>query len=61
MAVESPDELIGLLSTGYPPEPLRAILEDESIPEEDHYWLDCRMRGFIAKMNHPGIAGDSFV
>jgi len=49
MAVESPDELIGLLSAGYPPEPLRAILEDESIPEEDRYWLDCRMRGFIAE------------
>ncbi len=49
MSVESPDELIGLLSAGYPPEPLRAILEDESIPEEDRYWLDCRMRGFIAE------------
>ncbi len=31
---------------------LEEILNDESIPEEDRYWLDCRMRSAIAQDLH---------
>ncbi|MBD3277268.1 MAG: hypothetical protein GF388_03125 [Candidatus Aegiribacteria sp.] len=31
---------------------LEEILNDESIPEEDRYWLDCRMRAAIAQDLH---------
>jgi len=31
---------------------LAEILEDETIPEEDRYWLDCRVRAVIAQDLH---------
>lgn len=48
----SPEELESLLAGGYPTPEIRATLEDASIPEEDRYWLDCRMRSLIAQMLH---------
>lgn len=48
----SPEELEALLAGGYPTPEIRAALEDASIPEEDRYWLDCRMRSLIAQMLH---------
>ena len=49
---ESPEELEASLTDGYPMPWLEEILNDERIPEEDRYWLDCRMRAHIAKYLH---------
>jgi len=40
------------LTDGYPMPWLKEILNDESIPEEDRYWLDCRVRAAIAQDLH---------
>ena len=49
---ETPDELEAALTDGYPMPWLEEILNDESIPEEDRYWLDCRVRAVIAINSH---------
>ncbi|MBD3277973.1 MAG: hypothetical protein GF388_06725, partial [Candidatus Aegiribacteria sp.] len=49
---ETPEELEALLVDGYPMPWLEELLNDESIPEEDRYWLDCRMRAAIARDLH---------
>ncbi len=46
---ETPQELEAALTDGYPMPWLEEILNDESIPEEDRYWLDCRVRAAIAR------------
>jgi hypothetical protein len=52
LRTESPEELESALVDGYPMPWLEEILNDESIPEEDRYWLDCRMRAHIARHLH---------
>jgi hypothetical protein len=52
LAADSAEELEVLLIDGYPTPSIRAILEDESIPSEDRYWLDCRIRSAIAQILH---------
>ncbi|MBD3277164.1 MAG: hypothetical protein GF388_02595, partial [Candidatus Aegiribacteria sp.] len=52
LRVETADELEYQLTDGYPMPWLEEILNDESIPEEDRYWLDCRMRAAIAQDLH---------
>jgi len=52
LRVESPEELEAHLTDGYPMPWLEEILNDESIPEEDRYWLDCRVRAVIAQDLH---------
>ena len=49
---ETPEELEASLTDGYPMPWLAEILSDESIPEEDRYWLDCRIRGILAQQMH---------
>ncbi|MCD4847960.1 MAG: PQQ-like beta-propeller repeat protein [Candidatus Aegiribacteria sp.] len=49
---ETPEELEAALTDGYPMPWLEEILNDESIPEEDRYWLDCRVRAAIAQDLH---------
>ncbi|MCD4847846.1 MAG: hypothetical protein K8R76_06615 [Candidatus Aegiribacteria sp.] len=49
---QSPEELEAALTDGYPMPWLEEILNDESIPEEDRYWLDCRVRALIAQDLH---------
>jgi len=49
---ENDEALEAALADGYPPPWLAEILEDESIPEEDRYWLDCRVRAVIAQDLH---------
>ncbi|MCK5133862.1 MAG: hypothetical protein KAR40_17135 [Candidatus Sabulitectum sp.] len=51
-SVETSEELEASLTDGYPMPWLAAILEDETIPEEDRYWLDCRVRAVIAQDLH---------
>lgn len=51
-SVETPEELENCLIDGYPMPWLAEILSDETIPEEDRYWLDCRMRAVIARELH---------
>lgn len=51
-SVETPEELENSLIDGYPMPWLAEILSDETIPEEDRYWLDCRMRAVIARELH---------
>ena len=46
---ETTEELEAALTDGYPMPWLEEILNDESIPEEDRYWLDCRVRAAIAR------------
>ncbi len=46
---ETAEELEASLTDGYPMPWLEEILNDESIPEEDRYWLDCRVRAEIAQ------------
>jgi len=50
--IDSPDELLGSSDDGYPAIWLAEILQDESIPEIDRYWLDCRMRALYAVELH---------
>ena len=52
LRVETPEELEAQLADGYPMPWLEDILNDESIPEEDRYWLDCRIRAAIAQDLH---------
>ncbi|MFO8184256.1 MAG: hypothetical protein R6U39_08790, partial [Candidatus Aegiribacteria sp.] len=52
LRIESPEELEAELTDGYPMPWLEEILNDESIPEEDRYWLDCRIRAHIARHLH---------
>ncbi|PIE52089.1 hypothetical protein CSA37_08520 [Candidatus Fermentibacteria bacterium] len=52
LRTSSKEDLEEYLSFGYPAPELQAILEDESIPEEDRYWLDCRMRSAVAQLLH---------
>ncbi|MCK5130686.1 MAG: PQQ-binding-like beta-propeller repeat protein [Candidatus Sabulitectum sp.] len=47
-SVETSEELEASLTGGYPMPWLAEILEDKTIPEEDRYWLDCRVRAAIA-------------
>ena len=49
---ETPAELEASLTDGYPMPWLEEILSNESIPEEDRYWLDCRVRAAIARDLH---------
>ena len=49
---ENSEELEAALTDGYPMPWLEEILNDESIPEEDRYWLDCRVRAVIAQDLH---------
>ena len=49
---ENAEELEAALADGYPPPWLAEILQDETIPEEDRYWLDCRIRAHIARHLH---------
>lgn len=49
---ETPEELEAAFADGYPPPWLEEILGDESIPEEDRYWLDCKIRAAIAQDLH---------
>ncbi|NOQ22001.1 MAG: PQQ-binding-like beta-propeller repeat protein [Candidatus Aegiribacteria sp.] len=51
-SVETAEELEASLTDGYPMPWLAEILEDETIPEEDRYWLDCRVRAVIAQDLH---------
>jgi hypothetical protein len=51
-SVETAQELETALTDGYPMPWLAEILDDESIPEEDRYWLDCRVRALIAQEFH---------
>lgn len=46
---ETPAELEAALVDGYPMPWLAEVLADSTIPEEDRYWLDCRMRAAIAR------------
>lgn len=46
---ETPEELEAALEDGYPMPWLAEVLADSTIPEEDRYWLDCRMRAAIAR------------
>ena len=50
--VETSEELEASLTDGYPMPWLEEILNDENIPEEDRYWLDCRVRAEIAQDLH---------
>ncbi|NOQ23134.1 MAG: hypothetical protein GQ565_10875 [Candidatus Aegiribacteria sp.] len=43
------EELEASLTDGYPYPWLEETLRDESIPWEDRYWLDCRMRAAISQ------------
>jgi hypothetical protein len=52
LAADSAEELEALLAGGYPTPGIRAVLEDESIPLEDRYWLDCRIRSAVAQILH---------
>ena len=38
------EELEAALVDGYPMPWLAEVLADSTIPEDDRYWLDCRMR-----------------
>lgn len=49
---ETPEDLRSALADGYPMPWLAQILADTTIPEEDRYWLDCRMRAAIAQDLH---------
>jgi len=46
------EELEAGITDGYPMPWLEEILKDETIPWEDRYWLDCRMRSAIAQNTH---------
>jgi len=46
---ENTDELEAAFADGYPPAWLEEVLSDTTIPEEDRYWLDCRVRAVIAQ------------
>ncbi len=46
------EDLEASITNGYPMPWLEEILKDESIPWEDRYWLDCRMRAAIAQNTH---------
>ncbi|MBD3278180.1 MAG: hypothetical protein GF388_07770, partial [Candidatus Aegiribacteria sp.] len=52
MRVETAEDLQAQLTDGYPMPWLEEIFNDESIPEEDRYWLDCRIRAAIAQDLH---------
>ncbi|MCK5035837.1 MAG: hypothetical protein KAS73_08095 [Candidatus Sabulitectum sp.] len=43
------EDLEASITIGYPMPWLEEILKDETIPWEDRYWLDCRMRAAIAQ------------
>jgi len=49
---ETIEELEASLTDGYPFAWLEETLKDESIPWEDRYWLDCRMRAAISQNLH---------
>ncbi|MEA3265455.1 MAG: hypothetical protein U9P42_00735 [Candidatus Fermentibacteria bacterium] len=49
---ETTEDLEAAITNGYPMPWLAEILEDEAIPEEDRYWLDCRMRSIFAQDLH---------
>ena len=55
---ETAEELRSALADGYPMPWLAEILADTTIPEEDRYWLDCRMRAVIAQDLHMFFDGD---
>ncbi|MCK5787225.1 MAG: hypothetical protein KAH54_11805, partial [Candidatus Sabulitectum sp.] len=46
------EDLEASITDGYPMPWLAEILEDETIPWEDRYWLDCRMRSIFAQDLH---------
>jgi len=52
LTVSNASDLDAFLSNGYPTPEISMLLEDESIPEEDRYWLDCRLRSSIAQILH---------
>ncbi len=51
-SVDTPEEMEAALADGYPMPWLEELLNDQSIPEEDRYWLDCRVRAVIARDMH---------
>ncbi|PIE52634.1 hypothetical protein CSA37_05230 [Candidatus Fermentibacteria bacterium] len=51
-SVDTPEEMEAALADGYPMLWLEELLNDKSIPEEDRYWLDCRVRALIAQEFH---------
>lgn len=55
---ETVQDLETAMTEGYPMPWLEEILSDETIPEEDRYWLDCRMRSIIAQDLHVFFDGD---
>ena len=46
------EDLEASITDGYPMPWLEEILKDETIPWEDRYWLDCRMRSIFAQDLH---------
>lgn len=51
-SIETFEDLESILIGGYPIPWVAEILEDNTIPEEDRYWLDCRIRAIIAQNLH---------
>ncbi|OPX31883.1 MAG: hypothetical protein B1H09_01790 [Gemmatimonadaceae bacterium 4484_173] len=49
---ETIEDLEASLTDGYPMPWLEEVLKDETIPWEDRYWLDCRVRATIAQNTH---------
>jgi hypothetical protein len=49
---ETANDLETAVANGYPMPWLAEVLSDESIPEEDRYWLDCRIRAATAQDLH---------
>jgi hypothetical protein len=49
---ETIEDLEASLTDGYPMPWLERVLKDESIPWEDRYWLDCRVRSIFAQDLH---------
>jgi len=49
---ETIENLEASLTDGYPMPWLEEILKDTTIPWEDRYWLDCRVRAAIAQNTH---------
>ena len=49
---ETIEDLEASLTDGYPMPWLEEVLKDTTIPWEDRYWLDCRVRASIAQNTH---------
>ena len=49
---ETTQDLEAAITDGYPMPWLEDVLQDESIPWEDRYWLDCRLRAAVSQSTH---------